>query len=91
MIPTSLFPTSLITSITTSRVACLEKVELCYSQPEDTCGLENGGGGGAIIAPVIFLFFSQFLVGIAVSIFYSIGVTYLDDNINKKTYPIYYG
>lgn len=68
----------------------LEKVELCYSQPEDTCGAENGGGG-SIIAPVIFLFFSQFLVGIAVSIFYSIGVTYLDDNINKKTYPIYYG
>ncbi|XP_063604190.1 solute carrier organic anion transporter family member 74D-like [Penaeus indicus] len=67
-----------------------KKVELCYSQPEDTCNAENGGGGGSIIAPVIFLFFSQFLVGIAVSIFYSIGVTYLDDNINKKTYPIYY-
>lgn len=67
-----------------------KKVELCYSELEDTCGQENGGEGGAIIGPVVFLFFSQFFVGIAVSIFYSIGVTYLDDNINKKTYPLYY-
>nr|XP_027224102.1 solute carrier organic anion transporter family member 3A1-like [Penaeus vannamei] len=62
--------------------------ELCFSHPEENCG-EDGGGGGAYMGAIILFFCSQFFVGIAVSIFYSIGVTYLDDNINKKAYPVY--
>lgn len=64
--------------------------ELCFSHPEENCG-EDGGGGGAYMGAIILFFCSQFFVGIAVSIFYSIGVTYLDDNINKKAYPVYCG
>ncbi|XP_047469181.1 solute carrier organic anion transporter family member 74D-like [Penaeus chinensis] len=63
--------------------------ELCFSHPEENCGVDGGGGGGAYMGAIILFFCSQFFVGIAVSIFYSIGVTYLDDNINKKTYPVY--
>ncbi|XP_042216210.1 solute carrier organic anion transporter family member 74D-like isoform X2 [Homarus americanus] len=63
------------------------KEELCLSKPEDTC---QGGQGGAYVGPIILLFIAQFFVGIAISIFFSVGVTYLDDNVNKKTYPIYY-
>ncbi|XP_047468912.1 solute carrier organic anion transporter family member 74D-like [Penaeus chinensis] len=64
--------------------------ELCFSHPEENCGADGGGGGGAYMGAIILFFFSQFFVGIAISIFYSIGVTYLDDNISKKTYPVYY-
>ncbi|XP_071533825.1 solute carrier organic anion transporter family member 74D-like isoform X2 [Panulirus ornatus] len=63
------------------------KEELCHSTPENLCQESRSHG---YIGSVILLFISQFFVGIAISIFFSIGVTYLDDNINKKTYPIYY-
>lgn len=36
------------------------------------------------------LFLSQFFVGIAISLFYTLGLTYLDDNTNKKTFSLYY-
>ncbi|XP_042874771.1 solute carrier organic anion transporter family member 74D-like isoform X2 [Penaeus japonicus] len=62
--------------------------ELCFSHPAENCG-PDGSGGGAYVGAIILFFCSQFFVGIAVSIFYSIGVSYLDDNINKKTYPVY--
>ncbi|XP_064077325.1 LOW QUALITY PROTEIN: solute carrier organic anion transporter family member 74D-like [Macrobrachium nipponense] len=77
---------ALLKNITTTQ----KKQELCYSQLEDTCDAEDGGGGGSYIGPVIFFFISQFCVGVTVSMFYSIGVTYMDDNISKKSYPIYY-
>ncbi|XP_066961639.1 solute carrier organic anion transporter family member 74D-like [Macrobrachium rosenbergii] len=62
--------------------------EVCYFQP-DTCGKE-AAGGESYLGPVVIFFLSQFSVGITVSLFYSLGVTYLDDNVNKKVYPIYY-
>ncbi|XP_068238435.1 solute carrier organic anion transporter family member 74D-like [Palaemon carinicauda] len=74
-----------VNNVTTTQ----NKQELCYSQLEDACDAD-GGGGGSYIGPVIFFFFSQFCVGVTVSMFYSIGVTYMDDNISKKSYPIYY-
>ncbi|KAG0724071.1 Solute carrier organic anion transporter family member 3A1 [Chionoecetes opilio] len=57
---------------------------------------EDGGAlggllaGTAYIGPAVLFFVSQFFVGISISLFYSIGITYLDDNVNKKTYPLYY-
>ncbi|ROT68392.1 Solute carrier organic anion transporter family member 5A1 [Penaeus vannamei] len=46
--------------------------------------------GAAYLGPCILMFLAQFFVGIAISIFFTVGVTYLDDNISKKTYPIFY-
>ncbi|XP_045589805.1 solute carrier organic anion transporter family member 74D isoform X2 [Procambarus clarkii] len=68
-----------------------KKTEVCFSggnpEDEESCDALHGQ---SYVGPVVLLFISQFFVGIAISIFYSIGVTYLDDNINKKDYPIYY-
>jgi len=43
------------------------------------------------VTAVLVLFASQFALGLAVSTFYSLGVVYLDDNLNKNETPIYYG
>lgn len=67
-----------------------EKNDLCFSPYESTCTGEDAENYSYYGAVVIF-FVSQFFVGIAISVFFTIGVTYLDDNISKKTYPIYYG
>jgi len=40
---------------------------------------------------LIIFFISQFFVGISISSYYSIGLVYLDDNVNKKETPLYYG
>ncbi|XP_071533821.1 solute carrier organic anion transporter family member 74D-like [Panulirus ornatus] len=69
-----------------------KKEELCFFQPEEICGEDGGGAGGgeSYLGPIILFFVSQFLFGVTLSIFYSLGITYLDDNISKKVYPIYY-
>ncbi|XP_045584595.1 solute carrier organic anion transporter family member 74D [Procambarus clarkii] len=63
------------------------KEELCHSKIEDGCKEDRSS---AYLGSIFLLFIAQFFVGIAISIFFSIGVTYLDDNVNKKSYPIYY-
>lgn len=63
-----------------------EEEELCHKREVDTCKEE----GAAYVGPMFLMFLAQFFVGIAISIFFTVGVTYLDDNISKKTYPIYY-
>ncbi|XP_047468876.1 solute carrier organic anion transporter family member 74D-like [Penaeus chinensis] len=60
--------------------------ELCHKREVDTCKEE----GAAYLGPMFLMFLAQFFVGIAISIFFTVGVTYLDDNISKKTYPIFY-
>lgn len=72
-----------------------QKEELCRAEGGvDSCsdmdGGGAGGGGESYMGPVVLLFISQFMVGITISIFYTLGVTYLDDNINKKKTPMYY-
>lgn len=79
----------------------IKKMEVCDSHSGESCGVSDDDGvlGGvltspvgevAFVGPVILLFMSQFFVGISISLFYSIGLTYLDDNVNKKSYPLYY-
>lgn len=66
--------------------------ELCVPQLKDDESCKDAGKGSkeSYLGPLILLFISQFTVGIAVSIFNSLGMAYLDDNINKKTTPLYY-
>ncbi|XP_071533819.1 solute carrier organic anion transporter family member 74D-like isoform X2 [Panulirus ornatus] len=66
-----------------------KEVEVCFSDAKESCEDEDSILG-SYTGPVILFFVSQFFVGIAISLFYSIGITYLDDNVSKKTYPIYY-
>lgn len=67
---------------------------MCFFRPDENCGEEgeggSGGSGESNLGPIALFFISQFLFGITLSVFYSLGITYLDDNISKKTYPIYY-
>lgn len=65
------------------------EAEVCYGETEESCGGDTGETTpyGAI---KVILFLSQFLAGIMQSLNWSIGLTYLDDNINKKTYPLYF-
>ncbi|XP_063868485.1 solute carrier organic anion transporter family member 74D-like [Scylla paramamosain] len=62
--------------------------ELCHTGSKEDCS--DNYRGSEYVGVMIMLFLSQFFVGISISLFYSIGVSYLDDNINKKTYPLYY-
>ena len=41
--------------------------------------------------PILIFFLAQCLEGVSTSIYYTIGTTYLDDNVKKETYPLYYG
>ncbi|CAL4101153.1 unnamed protein product, partial [Meganyctiphanes norvegica] len=61
--------------------------ELCYAPFEPSCEAEDEG---VHVGPVVFLFLGQFFVGIGSSIYWSVGVPYMDDNISKKTSPQYY-
>ncbi|XP_045122956.1 solute carrier organic anion transporter family member 74D-like [Portunus trituberculatus] len=72
----------------------VKKMEVCHSYSGEACEEGEDGllqsGSSEYIGPIILFFVSQFFVGISISLFYSIGLTYLDDNVNKKTYPLYY-
>ncbi|XP_063604186.1 solute carrier organic anion transporter family member 74D-like [Penaeus indicus] len=81
--------TSLLANVSSVATQKSRKNDLCFSPYESTCTGEDAGNYSYYGAVVIF-FISQFFVGIAISVFFTIGVTYLDDNISKKTYPIYY-
>lgn len=61
--------------------------ELCHNNHENLCHEERGYD---YLGSIILLFSSQLLVGVAICIMFSIGITFLDDNISNKTYPIYY-
>lgn len=67
-----------------------ETEKLCFSPSTKTsCGKESEGQD-AYLGPLFILFISQFIVGISMSIFYSVGISFIDDNINKKTTSFYY-
>ncbi|XP_037776567.1 solute carrier organic anion transporter family member 74D-like isoform X2 [Penaeus monodon] len=63
--------------------------ELCFFVGEETCG--GDATAEALLGTVLLLFLSQFFMGIAVTVFYTVGVTFLDHNIDRRTFPLYYG
>ncbi|XP_069175707.1 solute carrier organic anion transporter family member 74D [Procambarus clarkii] len=71
-----------------------KKEEVCLFQPEEVCEEEEvgsvGGNRESFMGPLVLFFSSQFFFGVTLSIFYSLGITYLDDNVSKKAYPMYY-
>ncbi|KAK3879849.1 hypothetical protein Pcinc_015613 [Petrolisthes cinctipes] len=80
-------PTNSTSSLLLNNTGLHSNEELCHNKPDDHCQEERGYD---YLGSIILLFLSQLLVGVAISIMFSIGVTFLDDNISKKTYPIYY-
>ena len=58
------------------------KVMCARGSPGITCDAEEGN-----MAPVIILFLAQLVSGIGGSLYYTIGVSYMDDNIKKEKTP----
>ena len=47
--------------------------------------------GDVSLVPVILLFLSQFVSGIGATAYYTLGLTYLDDSVDKKQSPVMFG
>jgi hypothetical protein len=65
------------------------KVTLCQRlgpRQGDSCD-----GQDMSIAPLILIFMSQFVAGIGVLLFFTLGGPYLDDNTKRKNIPIVFG
>ncbi|CAG7725964.1 unnamed protein product [Allacma fusca] len=65
------------------------KVQLCMKtriREKDDCDK-----GDASIIPLVFIFVSQFVAGIGVLLFFSLGGPYLDDNVEKTNSPMLFG
>lgn len=69
--------------------------EQIISKEKDYCGsetiAENCEHKGSISPPVIILFMANLLWGCGYTAYYTIGTPYLDDNVEKKDAPMYFG
>lgn len=80
---------SVVQALSTTNITGYSTEELCHTGSKEDCeGPQTRGS--EYYAVICLLFLSQFFVGIAISLFYSLGLTYLDDNTNKKTFSFYY-
>ncbi|XP_054158014.1 solute carrier organic anion transporter family member 74D-like [Oppia nitens] len=57
------------------------------SEPE--CTADGGGGHNTDLPAVIILWLSSFANGLGYTAFYTIGLPYIDDNVQKKNSPLY--
>lgn len=57
---------------------------LCYEKNSTQMGCEIESGN---YAPQLILFTAQFISGIGGSLYYTLGVSYMDDNIKKSKTP----
>lgn len=57
---------------------------LCHSKNSTTSECEMEGGN---YSPQLILFTAQFISGIGGSLYYTLGVSYMDDNIKKSKTP----
>ncbi|KAB7499820.1 Solute carrier organic anion transporter family member 1C1 [Armadillidium nasatum] len=90
MLAQSLSTTSSNSSTGDQSTIITNKNDLCYAPFIGDCSEGGSDFNSGNIGPVIILFLSEFFVGVAVTVFYSIGLIYLDDNVNKKDSPLYY-
>jgi hypothetical protein len=62
------------------------KVTLC-----EASNLKSDCQNEPNLAPLILIFLSQFVAGIGVVLFFTLGGPYLDDNTKRKNMPIVFG
>jgi len=73
----------------TAKTAKKRRVQLCK---RDSTNLGNDcAKGDTSIVPLVLIFLSQFVAGIGVLLFFSLGGPYLDDNIKKTQSPMLFG
>ena len=51
----------------------------------------NQGAGTTHSGARLFIFASQFIAGVGTTLFNTLGITYLDDNVKKKHSPMFLG
>ncbi|XP_017774177.1 PREDICTED: solute carrier organic anion transporter family member 4C1 [Nicrophorus vespilloides] len=65
--------------------------QICRSEEKSVdCNVQDRSGDFSII-PLVLVFFSQFILGIGNTLYFSLGQTYLDDNTSKTETPILLG
>ena len=62
---------------------------MCPNTVFESC--EGDITGESYNMPFVVFFISQFILGVSVSSYHSIGIAYLDDNLKKNEMPIYFG
>lgn len=58
---------------------------LCYNEKSNSSGECETGSGN--YAPQVILFTAQFISGMGGPLFYTLGISYMDDNIKKSKTP----
>lgn len=64
---------------------------LCLKSEEIEGDCKSGKGNEPYVTPLLLIFLSQFVLGIGNSLYYSLGQTYLDDNVKKTKTPMLLG
>ncbi|XP_043234790.1 solute carrier organic anion transporter family member 74D-like isoform X2 [Amphibalanus amphitrite] len=59
-----------------------------YAKAAPTSDPSQCDTGDVSLVPVILLFLSQFVSGIGATAYYTLGLTYLDDSVDKKQSPV---
>ncbi|CAL4073406.1 unnamed protein product, partial [Meganyctiphanes norvegica] len=78
-------------SSTSLSVFPVKKEELCHSPLDSSCSSDSSGSENeTYMFAAVLLFLSQFLSGLFPAIFYSVGITFFDDNFDRKTCPLFY-
>ena len=62
-----------------------------YAKAAPTSDPSQCETGDVSLVPVILLFVSQFVSGIGATAYYTLGLTYLDDSVDKKQSPVMFG
>lgn len=64
-------------------------LDLCA--PDEPLSTQCQSAGEQNVGAGAFIFLSQFLAGIGTTLFSTLGITYLDDNVTKKSSPMLIG
>ncbi|CAL8069741.1 unnamed protein product [Orchesella dallaii] len=80
------------TTVASTAKAAKSNVQLCKrGQDAPKSKLTDCEASDTSIVPLILIFLSQFVSGIGVLLFYTLGGPYLDDNIKKTKSPMLFG
>ena len=64
--------------------------DLCNYSPSEHADRDCGNYNQSV-GPMVFIFLSQFVSGIGTTLFSTLGMTYVDDNVKSKQMPMLIG
>lgn len=84
-------PASIFHNLTSVSSPTKSKIQMCKRGNHFQSKLDDCEASDTSIVPMLLIFISQFVLGIGVLIFYTLGGPYLDDNIKKTKTPMVIG